>query len=294
MSARKKRGTSCLGFILLIAILAAAWFLVSKSGLFGCERNAPIAEGRLEAHFLDVGQADASVVLCGGEAMIIDGGNVDDAALVSEYLKKIGVNRIKYMIATHPHEDHIGGLQGALDTCSVENVFCSADRYDSKVFEIFNQKVKKQGLVITVPHAGDTFKLGTAEVEILGPISESEDVNNNSIVLKITHGANSFLYMADAENAEEDDIIASGRDISANVIKVGHHGSYSSTSWELLDAVKPKYAVVSVQYDNQYGHPSNTVMGRIRSQGTEIYRTDEHGNIVAVSENNEITIACDK
>lgn len=253
MKNKRKKLDGYVRLILSFAFVAALLLYIAR---LNAEQtvNTEIAEGRLEAHFLDVGQADASVVLCGGEAMLIDGGNVDDAGILTDYLKKLGVRSLKYIIATHPHEDHIGGLQGALDVCSVENVLCSVDNYDAKVFEIFKQKVHGKGTDITVPNAGDTFMLGDARIEILGPVKHGEnndhtEVNNNSIVLRITHGANAFLYMADAEYAEEADIIASGRDIRADVIKVGHHGSYSSSSWELLDAVNPKYAIVSVQKD---------------------------------------------
>lgn len=244
----------------------------------------------LAVHFIDVGQADASLVLCGGKSMLIDGGNATDSNLIAAYLKKQNISTLDYVVCTHAHEDHVGGLSGALSVVSVNNVLAPETENDTKVYQNFKRKASEQGLTIQHPSAGDSFSLGSGSVQIIGPVDENtDDLNNTSIVMKLTYGNTAFLFTGDAETDEENDIINAGYDLSADVLKVGHHGSDSSTGYVWLREIMPKYAVISVGKGNSYGHPTETVLSRLRDADVKLYRTDLQGDIVAVSDGNDIT-----
>ena len=249
----------------------------------------------LVVYFLDVGQADAAILQCGDEVMMIDGGESSDSSLIYSYLTKtLGITHIDYMIATHPHSDHIGGLSGALNACSVGVVYSPVRSYDSKQFSSLVKYTQKQGLDMTVPEVGDSFAFGDAQVQFLSPMTEYSNINDCSIVVRITHGSNTFLFTGDAEWDAEHDMVASGYDLSATVLKVGHHGSDTSSSYVFLREVMPKYAVISCGEGNSYGHPTEAVLSRLRDAGTQVFRTDLQGDIICVSDGNELTFAVEK
>lgn len=245
----------------------------------------------LEIHFIDVGEADAALLMCGGEAMMIDGGNAADSDTVYTYLKKYSVDHLKYLICTHPHEDHVGGLSGALNYATVGTVFCSEKSWPGRPFESFVKYVEKRGAMITVPTAGAAISLGGATGTILGPITRSNDANDNSLVVRITYGDTSFLFAADACAAEEMDIIGSGSTLGSTVLKVGHHGSESSSSEEFLKAVSPEYAVISVGEGNNYSHPSGAVLDRLEAIGATVFRTDLNGDIICRSDSKTVSFS---
>lgn len=249
-----------------------------------------------EVHFIDVGQADSALILCDGESLLIDGGNVADSSLVVSYLTKEGITELDFVICTHAHEDHVGGLSGPLNKFTVtQAVFAPETKADTKCYKDFLSAVQKHNMEITVPDAGYTFSVGESTVEFVGPVSEDySDINNTSLVTKITYGETSFLFTGDAERESENDILEAGFDISADVLKVGHHGSENSTSYPFLRAVDPEIAVVSVGKDNDYGHPTEEALSRLRDADVKVYRTDMQGNIIISSDGDKLSIETQK
>ncbi len=243
----------------------------------------------LEVHFIDVGQADASLIISDGESMLIDGGNPQDSSLIYTYLKNKGIDHLDYIVNTHPHADHVGGLAGALNYASVDTVLASMTAYDSKAFNSFLKYLNEQNVSITVPKAGDTFNLGNAKVQVLGPAYSGDDINNNSIVLKVTFGNTVFLFTGDAEREEEQDILSQGYDLNSTVLKVGHHGSDTSTTYPFLREIMPEYAVISVGSNNSYGHPTENTLSRLRDADAKVLRTDMQGDIIFTSDGQSVS-----
>lgn len=256
---------------------------------------AAVSDGStLAVHFIDVGQADSALLVCGDDTMLIDGGNVADSSLVVSYLEQQGIDQLDYVVCTHAHEDHVGGLSGPLNTCTVSHVLSPVTEYDSKAFGDFVKYTETQGLEPEIPAPGDTFALGEAQVTILGPVAEYSETNNTSIVLRVDFGETSFLFTGDMETKAEKDLLDQGANLSATVLKVGHHGSDTSSSYSFLREVMPEYAVISVGENNDYGHPNDDVLSRLRDAGTTVYRTDEQGTIVAVSDGTTVTFTTGK
>ena len=276
--------------IALVLIALYGLYLLVSGGIGGGSSSAPTDGEELRVLFIDVGQADAALVTCGGESLLIDGGNVADSSTVYTILEKNGVTHLDYIVCTHAHEDHVGGLSGALEACTAGTVYCPVTDYDSKAFRNFSDRVAEQNCELTVPKAGETFALGAAEVEILACDPEAEDTNNTSIVLRVSYGETSFLFMADAETPVERELLDAGTDLSATVLKVGHHGSGTSTSYRFLNEVMPAYAMISVGKDNSYGHPDEAVLSRLEDAGARILRTDELGDILFVSDGKTVTL----
>lgn len=246
--------------------------------------------GKLKIHFIDVGQADSILIQCGSENILIDAGNNDDRDMVADYIKSQGVNRLDYVVGTHPHEDHIGGLDRVIESFDIGKVYMPKASSNTKTYKDVLEAIKAKGLKITNPVPGSNLKLGDASVDIFAPNSTKyEDVNNYSIVMKLKYGNTSYLFMGDAEVVSEDEIINKGFDVTADLIKIGHHGSNSSTSELFLDRVEPDYAVIFVGIGNDYGHPTKTTMDKLKKRNIPVYRTDENGTIVVTSDGDKIT-----
>lgn len=256
--------------------------------------SQPPEDSTFEVHFIDVGQGDCSLVICDSEAMLIDGGEASESSKVYAYLKSQKVDHLRYMVATHVHSDHIGGLSGALNYATVETAFCPVTSYDSKTFNSLVKYLGNQGVSIAVPDAGDSFNLGSARVDVLGPQKNYDDPNDTSIVLKVTYGDTSFLFTGDAERTAEADILAEGYDLSATVLKVGHHGSDTSTSYQFLREIMPEYAVIQVGEDNSYGHPTEDTLSRLRDADVKVYRNDLQGDIICTSDGKSVSFTTAK
>lgn len=238
----------------------------------------------IEVHFIDVGQADAILILCDGKSMLIDGGNKDDSNLIHAYLAKRNIKYLDYVVNTHPHEDHVGGLSGALTYADFGVAYSPVLEFTTQAFRNFVNKVRARGKTLTVPQFGDRFMLGSASVTVLGPMkNDYEDINDMSIVLRVVYGEVSFLFTGDMESLAESDLLDAGVRLQSTVLKVGHHGSYTSSSYRFLREVAPTYGVISVGKDNEYGHPHDTILSRYRDADVTLYRTDLQGDIICTS-----------
>lgn len=254
-------------------------------------------ESYFEITFFDVGEGDSTLVKCDGQTMLIDGGLPGSSSFLYSYLQQNDIDYLDYIVCTHAHEDHVGGLSGALNYARVGTVYAPQTEFDSRAFRSFVKYLGKQGKEIIVPSAGDSFTLGSASVQIVGPVDmalAAENINNTSIVLRIVYGETSFLVTGDAEAIEEASILDAGYDIRSDVLRVGHHGSYTSTTDAFLRVVSPDYCVISVGKDNAYGHPHDVVMDRIAESGAIVYRTDLNGYIACTSDGENVTFRTEK
>lgn len=254
------------------------------------DKNENISvNGELKVHFIDVGQADSILIENKDEYMLIDAGNNADSDLVVNYIKENNIKSLKYVIGTHPHEDHIGGLDKVIDNFNIGTLYMPKVTATTKTFKDVVASAKSKKLNFTVPRVGEKFTLGDSTCTIFAPNSESyEDMNDCSIVIKLEYGDTSFLFTGDAEEASEKEMINKEFNLKSTVLKLGHHGSHTSTSEEFLNKVNPTYGVITVGQDNDYGHPRQNVMDRLKNKGIKVYRTDEQGTIIATSNGAEV------
>ena len=248
----------------------------------------------LIAHFIDVGQGDANFIeLPTGEVMLIDAGTSGYADDIIEYIEDLGYTDIDYVVATHPHADHIGGMAEVIETFDVGSIYMPKAVSTSKTYENLLETIQDKGLSIHTGKEGvEIYNSDDLSMEMLAPVSSSySNLNNYSIVLKITYGDVSFLYTGDAEEESLSEITM---DLSADVLKVGHHGSDTSTTKEFLESVRPSYAVISVGEGNSYGHPADSTIELLQGYTNHIYRTDLNGTVVISSDGVNIDVKSER
>ncbi len=252
-------------------------------------------EQKASVHYIDVGQGDSILIEYGDAAMLIDAGENDKGEEVVSYLKEEGIEKLDYVIGTHPHSDHIGGLDTVINNFPVEAVFLPEVTHTTKTYEDVLKAIANQGLKVTVPKVGDTYQLGELTFTIISPGEDyGDELNNWSIGILAKYKDVSFLMSGDAEVDAEKWMAENNSDISATVLKLNHHGSSTSSSQQFLDAVNPQYAIISLGSDNSYGHPHKEVMERIEKMNIPVYRTDTMGNIVISTDGEKLSIKTEK
>ena len=243
----------------------------------------------LEVHFIDVGQGDSTLIKSGDSCMLIDAGDNSKGTLIQNYLQKQGIHKLDYLVLTHPDSDHIGGADVIVTKFEIDNIFMSNYTKDNRTYDHLIQAIKYKNYQYSTPAVGSIYQLGNATVTILAPNTTYSDPNNASIALLIQNGDHRFLFTGDAETEAENDILANGLSIQADVYKVGHHGSKTSTSEEFFEAVSPAYAVISCATDNSYGHPHAETLNTLRMNGVKVFRTDEDGTMIAASDGTNLS-----
>ena len=294
---KKIRKIICIiiGIIIVLFILLNGDFInnatASVSNINNSNENNNV-DGSLSVHFIDVGQGDCIYINQGEYNMLIDAGNNEDGEKLVSYLKSLNVNGFDYVIGTHPHEDHIGGMDDIINNFEIENYYMPDKLSTTKTFEDVLDALDAKGLSYNVPKIDDEFKLGDATFKVIYSGDDTNDINDSSIVLKMTYGDNSFLFTGDATSNVEEIILH--QDIKSDVLKVAHHcSSYSSTT-EFLDKVDPKYAIISVGKNNSYNHPASITLQKLSNRDIKVYRTDLDGTIIFTSDGTNLSVQTKK
>lgn len=240
----------------------------------------------VKVEYIDVGQADAILIENDKKYMLIDAGNNEDGDLLVNYFKDKNITDFEYVVATHPHEDHIGGMDNIIKNFNIKNYYMPDCYTTTKTFEELLDALEEKNLSFETPDIDSEFLLGDALFKVLYTGTDKRDLNNTSIVLRMTYKDVSFMFTGDATNVTEKKILA--KDLQSDVLKVGHHGSQYSTSDEFLDKVNPKYAIISVGTGNVYDHPKDITLNKLK--GIEVHRTDKEGTIRVISDGKNIDI----
>ena len=245
-------------------------------------------------YFLDVGQSDCTIVQCDNEILMIDVGTKNQVYNIRKSLYTLDINSIDYMVVTHQHDDHMSGAAEIIEHYDVANIMMpklsSMNAVNSLTYKDLINKIGEYDVNPIAIEAGYTFKVGSALVEVLSPIKQDKELNNMSTVLKITYGDTSFLFQGDSEQKVENQLINLEYDVSADVLKVGHHGSNTSTSEMYLNEVNPDFAIISCGPDNNYGHPTHGIIDKLENREVETYITSLQGNITAISDGKTVSI----
>lgn len=273
-----------------VKVLTLTMLLLVVLSFTGCSDILSDGSSGFKVHFIDVGQGDSILIQDEDTTLLIDAGDNGYEDFVVDYLKKQKIENLNHVIGTHPHADHIGGLDAVINEFTVDNFYMPKVSHTTKTFEDVIKAVKSNNLKITAPVPGTKITLDTAVITILAPNSSAyDDLNDYSIVVKVDYEDTSFLFTGDAEGISEQEMLDNEYDLSSDLLKVGHHGSSTSTTPAFLEKVNPKYAVISAGQDNRYGHPNKETMEKLEEKNIKVYRTDEDGTIIASSDGKKIT-----
>ena len=256
------------------------------------KENVPVINevtSDLQIYYFDVGQADSILILNNDTAMLIDAGNNADGPLLVDYIKnKLKINKIDIVVGTHPHEDHIGGIDDIINNFDIEDIYLPEVITTTKTFEDMITAIENKDLAISIPEKGEKFKLGEADFEVIYTGTNDKDLNATSIIINMLYGEKAYLFTGDTTEEVEDTIL--NKNIDIDVLKVAHHGSRYSSSYEFLKIATPEYAIVSVGEENSYEHPHQEAINRIKKHTNNIYMTKDVGTILLTSDGKEIEI----
>ena len=293
----------------LVPVLAVLFIVTAIAGCSihdtGYSRDAPAIapsyapnDGRLVIHFIDVGQGDSTLIQYNGTTILIDAGEADAAPALVKYLKQHDVRAIDFLIATHPHSDHIGGMRAVLDSFTVRKVMDSGMPHTTSTYRNFIQAIENKKIPYVVPKIGDTFSPapGLDFLVLNAPVDNTEDadLNDNSLVFRATYGRINILFAGDIGTSTEGNILRSGLPVESQLLKVAHHGSSHGTGTGFLDAVRPEAAFILVGADNPYNYPSEKTLGRLEDRGIIVFRTDTDGSIVVRTDGMEYSVETER
>lgn len=275
--------------IVLIGIFYTNKELIKKDNTsYAMKQTENDDVNKLEIYYFDVGQADSILIKENNYNILIDAGNNEDGENLVNYLKNnLNINKFNMVVGTHPHEDHIGGLNNIIDEFDIDTILMPNATSTSKTFESVLNSIENKNYKITIPKIDEEFNYNNIKLKVLYTGTNEKDLNNNSIVLKLTYFNNKFLFTGDATSKVEKKLLK--KDIESDVLKIGHHGSEYSTTNDFLDKVNPKYAIIEVGKNNTYKHPKQITLDKLNAKNIKIYRTDLDGTIKLTSDGNNIT-----
>lgn len=281
-------------WLVIVALIAGlVWNFAER------KRSVLYADDRIAVSYIDVGQGDCEFICGDGKSMLIDCGESGAFEEVSEYLQKLGVKKIDYVVCTHPHSDHMGGMYKIIDSFDVGEAvipkLADKDVPTSEYFERFLDACDKHKVKLSTEKVGRVIEIGDARAEIIAPLGTGySNLNNYSIGIMLRHGRNSFLFTGDAEEKAEKEMAESGRLSQVTVYKAGHHGSDTAIQSDFMDIISPEYAVISCGKGNSYGHPHQKTLNKLKKYKTKVYRTDKNGTVVFESDGKELTVSTER
>lgn len=291
--AKKKKTSNVLSYLVIIAFIVGGYLFTTQTSKGQQEQNKSLAKDNLVVEFIDVGQGDSILIMTPNKkTILIDAGETGNYEKIKDAIDKHNINKIDAVIATHPHADHIGGMQKVIENYDIGKIYMPDKIHTSKTFENLLLAIEEKGLEIDVAEAGVKMDLDSSiDLVFVSPNGDFKDLNNSSAVLRLIYKDTSFLFTGDMETKAERLV---DTNIDVDVLKVGHHGSDTSSSEEFLDRVSPQIAVISVGKDNKYNHPSSIVIDRLNNIGAKILRTDEKGNIIITSDGIRLDIKTER
>ena len=301
MDTKRKNKKIIYGIIVVILAVLSAFGIDNYDKIFGelpwISAEDYITENKnFKVHYIDVGQGDCSLIEADGNYMLIDAGENGHEQQIINYLNSVGVKKLDYVIITHQHSDHIGGIPEVLEEFAVDNIIMprltQAQTPTNSTYKAFLNAVQNSGAKVIASKADAVYTLGSSSFILMAPITnDAKDINNMSVFVKVSYGTKTFLFTGDGETEEELEVLDTGADLDCDVLHAGHHGSYSSSCKDFLSAVTPEICVISCGEDNDYGHPHDAAIKRIKKHTDEIYRTDICGSIVIQSDGNDLSVS---